>query len=479
MNTPVFNRDSQPLESTSDTREFTPIQDTFSPSQSPLPEKKSLLIDEEINEETPSYASGTLKTEFPNDPSSPFYVPNHQPMSTDEGETPSGFTMEPSENTFKLEESDPIPKFEEVPQATFKITKNTPNFTLSGGDSPPISQNLAPTVVATPIIVQPTEDSPSDNNMRPGAYLRHAREQKRLSIQHVADRLYLDTGVIQALENDDYDKLPSAIFVRGYLRNYAKLLDIPKDSIIEAYELLTGQHTLPSITPQNKPKAQASGSDSWVRMMTYAIIITAIVFLTLWYYTTRTTLSLNPNEDPNFDHETTKPLALLPLPETDDDPLLQGENTDYPASLIGLPTNTPPPAIDLPTTPNLTGNTPEVTPGNTAATPPNPSGTPTVPNATDTSPAATPTQGDTRNVKINLKNRTWLKVTDNTGKTLYNGISQGSETLNLSGEPPFKINSGHTEGISVDYLGKTLEMKDLANRKGNNAPIDPAQFTQL
>lgn len=68
-----------------------------------------------------------------------------------------------------------------------------------------------------------------------GPTLRKSREALGLDINQAAEAVHLDVSVIVALENDDFDSLPSRVFVRGYIRNYVKLLDIDERPILEAY----------------------------------------------------------------------------------------------------------------------------------------------------------------------------------------------------------------------------------------------------
>ena len=63
----------------------------------------------------------------------------------------------------------------------------------------------------------------------PGQRLQSAREAISLSIEEVSARLHLDTRTLGNLEADNYDKLPAPTFVRGYLRSYARLLNISAD----------------------------------------------------------------------------------------------------------------------------------------------------------------------------------------------------------------------------------------------------------
>lgn len=69
----------------------------------------------------------------------------------------------------------------------------------------------------------------------PGAALREARESAGLTIEQVADKLHLLQSVVSSLENDCYDRIRGETFVRGYLRNYARLLGIDDDEIVGRY----------------------------------------------------------------------------------------------------------------------------------------------------------------------------------------------------------------------------------------------------
>lgn len=69
----------------------------------------------------------------------------------------------------------------------------------------------------------------------PGKCLRKARESRGLSRKDIAERLHLSEQVIDAIERDDQDHLPTPIFVRGYLRSYAPLVALDADSVIADY----------------------------------------------------------------------------------------------------------------------------------------------------------------------------------------------------------------------------------------------------
>lgn len=70
----------------------------------------------------------------------------------------------------------------------------------------------------------------------PGQTLKAAREGMGLPLAEAARQMRLSLRQIEALEADDYGRLPSAIFVRGFIRNYAKLLQIDAEPLLRKAE---------------------------------------------------------------------------------------------------------------------------------------------------------------------------------------------------------------------------------------------------
>jgi cytoskeleton protein RodZ len=86
----------------------------------------------------------------------------------------------------------------------------------------------------------------------PGARLRRQREHGGLTEQQVAERLNLDTGVVIALESDDYASLGAPVFVRGHFRRYATLLGVPAEEILGAYDRSRAQLAPPTLVPKSR-----------------------------------------------------------------------------------------------------------------------------------------------------------------------------------------------------------------------------------
>jgi len=70
----------------------------------------------------------------------------------------------------------------------------------------------------------------------PGAIFLEERQRQGLSLTDVARQLKLFPRQVDALERDDYAALPGPVFVRGFTRNYARLLGIDAEPLLRAVE---------------------------------------------------------------------------------------------------------------------------------------------------------------------------------------------------------------------------------------------------
>lgn len=126
-----------------------------------------------------------------------------------------------------------------------------------------------------------------------GLRLRNAREAAGLRVEDVATRLKMPVRVVQALENDDWERAGAAVFVRGQLRSYAKLLDINIDDMIdmagvgqiEPSEIVSHVHT----PPLQRMFEQTA------RRLVY-VVMTAVIVVPVWMMATRGPLGL-PTQD--------------------------------------------------------------------------------------------------------------------------------------------------------------------------------------
>ena len=65
-----------------------------------------------------------------------------------------------------------------------------------------------------------------------GAILRKEREKKGLSYDKVSEITKLRPTILEAIENEAWDDLPSSVFVSGFLKSYARALGLEENRIM-------------------------------------------------------------------------------------------------------------------------------------------------------------------------------------------------------------------------------------------------------
>ena len=136
--------------------------------------------------------------------------------------------------------------------------------------------------------------SPQTRNLSPGEQLRNARQGYHWSVEDVAANLNLTVEMVKALESGDTEALPGPTFVRGYLRAYARLMEIDESTVLagaddaqgesigsvvpilgkEAFKDKKGRHWLKFSTSQKK---------SWRKTALISILILAGILAAWWF----------------------------------------------------------------------------------------------------------------------------------------------------------------------------------------------------
>ncbi len=70
-----------------------------------------------------------------------------------------------------------------------------------------------------------------------GEILKNAREKKGLTIEKLEEKTRIVSRYIIALENDEFDKLPGEIYIKGFIKNLSDKLSLDSKLILERYSL--------------------------------------------------------------------------------------------------------------------------------------------------------------------------------------------------------------------------------------------------
>ena len=285
----------------------------------------------------------------------------------------------------------------------------------------------------------------------PGERLRAARTAAGLTPQGVADDLHLSVDMLEALERDDYARLPGRVFVRGYLRNYARLVDLPVDTVLASFDAHApeGQATDPglhTVVSARQIRSQARSTHSAVRAVTWIIVLALAALLLTWW---QGYLEWPGGPGPSGDAQGDTTTIVLPAGETappsvqrDFAPLLQEEK--------------PPPAADQ----------------DRAATPaaPAPVSAPSpAPVAADPAPAPAPV------VVLELTGRSWVEVLDSSGAFKLNGTFDKGFRKPFEGQPPYRVAIGNYNAARLLVDGKAVDLLPHFNGRLVRLTLDPRE----
>ena len=113
-----------------------------------------------------------------------------------------------------------------------------------------------------------------------GGVLAFARRERGLDVPFVAAELRIPKAYINALENGQFDDLPGVAYIPGYIRSYAKLLDIDSEPLIQAYRRsLQDDDIKPKYTfPEQVLTPKMAGS-----MLASLLVIAGLVSYVGWF----------------------------------------------------------------------------------------------------------------------------------------------------------------------------------------------------
>lgn len=118
-----------------------------------------------------------------------------------------------------------------------------------------------------------------------GGVLLLARTEAGLSQDDIAQKLYLSKTAIVHIENDELDKLEqSPVFIRGYVRRYARLVNLDENEVTELLDKLGVKASPMKEKSYMLARRQASVSDKKFRWLTYGVIMLLVILLFIWWH---------------------------------------------------------------------------------------------------------------------------------------------------------------------------------------------------
>ena len=123
-------------------------------------------------------------------------------------------------------------------------------------------------------------DGKNDTALGLGERLRSARKARALTLEQAAFTLRLEVPVLRALEDERYDALGAAVFVRGHLKAYAKLLGLSEEAVLAAYRAADPDADAPpKVTRElEKPLTTTPGPLAIAAAVVFALLAMLLLF---------------------------------------------------------------------------------------------------------------------------------------------------------------------------------------------------------
>ncbi|HDX8357777.1 TPA: cytoskeleton protein RodZ [Aeromonas hydrophila] len=297
---------------------------------------------------------------------------------------------------------------------------------------------------------QPHDFQDDSQAVGPGQLLRNAREQLGWTREQVASRIHLRLTLIAAIESDTYDKHTSHTFIRGYLRTYAKLVGIPEETILAAYDKL-GLTPPDNIDMQSfSRRSRQQANDSRLKVVTWLVILVLIALSVAWWWqsTARRSAGDEALAATEMGATSNTPSATVPPAVDVADPVVA------PATSAAAATSVDPVASAAVTTMPVDANSAVATTAVATSA------------ATATQPAADTAASEPAKVpqlKMSFTADCWLDVKDAKGKTLFSGLKKANDELVLEGPEPLKFIIGAPMAVNIEYQGKSIDMSRYNN----------------
>lgn len=304
----------------------------------------------------------------------------------------------------------------------------------------------------------------------PGELLRLAREKRDWSQAEVARKLNLTVSSLNHVETGAFDKLPGHTFARGYIRAYAKLMDLDQAALVDAFDRYTGTHAKGSdVHSLGRIEEPVRLSHNILRGVSLLLLVAVVGGGFFWWQDQGSLrgkelakIALEHVEVESADGTT----QIHPLDEPEDQAVSVGQQAEsaplaleqgaaeQPAAAEQAPVSSEPaigaapaPAQQSPAQPAPAASPAPVTPPVQAAAAPAPAAA---------EPAAVP--AGSAKVAIQFTADCWTQVSDGNGKVLFSAIKRKGDNLELTGKPPFAVRLGFARGAQVSYNGQAVDV---------------------
>lgn len=353
-----------------------------------------------------------------------------------------------------------------------------------------MTDNLVENAAAAAQSAELREEHPS-----PGAQLRAAREAAGLTLEELSARLRMTGNKLELLERDEYDRLPSALYVRGYIRNACKELGIDSAPVLKAFSGYSAaeEESRAIIAHVSKgPVIEEGGKRGYGVLALVALVLVAGAF---WWFQGRELASAPVEVDSSVANRANQEMtqqsgaAVEPASPAAAEPLVEDANVfesspgfeaaDSPEAAqqqgsesLDEAAAEPVGDAEIPAVSEASDELTEEPAADSAveqaSSLPAADAVPAEPaeSAAVAEPAPAPSvSGSAESVQLSFAADAWVEVKDATGTVLLAKLQPAGSQVAVEGQPPFSLMLGHAAVTEVRYRGQLVPSDPIGGRR--------------
>jgi cytoskeleton protein RodZ len=147
-----------------------------------------------------------------------------------------------------------------------------------------------------------------------GAMLRTAREEKGVSLAQAEAATMIRRAYLQALEDDEHGALPGAVYVKGFLRNYASYLGLDPAHVLSIYHREYPDESQEVVAPSTIRPRGTSQLVTGGTVATLLLVVVVAIFSTYIYRQVQSFRAAEPASQALVPTPTPIPPTVTPAP---------------------------------------------------------------------------------------------------------------------------------------------------------------------
>lgn len=296
---------------------------------------------------------------------------------------------------------------------------------------------------------QPNKEQSSDAPS-PGKILLQARLQAGLTQEQVAKELYVTVYKVKALEADDYSRLNSDTFARGYIRAYANLVKLDVVVILAAYDALMDS-LQPKVTVQKQAPVVAENSHrgAWQFLAVIGVFFIALWLISVWFFDNHNddqyvvTVAASSSSAGAISSGVSSSLTIDELEKPGVLPVVSVDAASVSGSVSSIATELNAQVIASASTATDATNSVAVVESITAES------------------ASSAKKASLDELSFLFREESWLEVSDSRGDVLATELQPAGSRLKLVGLAPFDVKLGNSPAVDISLNGKKMDVIPL------------------